>query len=90
MDRESAIWAALAAGTAIGAGIIARKSAAAAWRRARHEEPPLNLDNEDASWRSILAWAAVSGFCVAFARVVGRGAATGAWRKALGRTPPSV
>jgi len=78
MDRERTLWLVLCAGTAIGAGMLARRGASEAWRRTRHEEPPINADDRDANWRNLMAWAAVSGFCVAFARVIGRGVATGA------------
>jgi len=63
--------------------------AAAAWRHARDEEPPLAVEDDDMTWPGILAWAAFSGFCVAFARVVGRGVAREGWRQALGRNPPT-
>lgn len=89
MDRERALWLALGAGTAIGAGMLARHGASAAWRRARNENPPLTIEDDEASWSSVLAWAAISGFCVAFARVVGRGVAQKGWRHALGRNPPA-
>jgi hypothetical protein len=88
MDRERTIWLALGAGAAIGAGMLARRGAASAWRRTLNEEPPLNVEDEQASWPHVLAWAAVSGFCVAFARVVGRGVASETWRHTLGRNPP--
>ncbi len=83
------LWAALATGVAIGAGMAARHGAAAAWRHTRHEEPPINPADTQASWPSVLAWAAVSGFCVAAARAIGYSAASGAWRKALGHQPPT-
>ena len=89
MDKERIFWTALAAGAAIGAGIMAREGAAAGWRYARSEEPPLSIDDERASWRSLLAWTMISGLCVSVARVVGQGAASGAWRKTLGRNPPA-
>lgn len=88
MDRERILWAALAAGATIGAGMAARQGAAAVWRRTRDEEPPQDVADRRNSWQGLLAWAAVSGFCVAFARVVGQGAVSGAWRKAIGRQPP--
>jgi len=88
MDRERTLWLALGAGAAIGAGMLARRGASAAWRRTLDEEPPVNVEDADVSWPHILAWAAVSGFCVAFARVVGRGVASETWRHALGRNPP--
>lgn len=89
MDRERTLWLALGAGAAIGAGILARRGAAAVWRHARDEEPPLAVEDDDMTWPGILAWAAFSGFCVAFARVVGRGVAREGWRQALGRNPPT-
>lgn len=89
MDRERTLWLALGAGAAIGAGMLARRGASAAWQQARNEYPPLAIEDAEASWSAVLAWAAISGFCVAFARVVGRGAAREGWRRALGRNPPT-
>lgn len=88
MDRERILWAALAAGATIGAGMAARQGAAAVWRRTRDEEPPIDAADRRNSWQGLLAWATVSGFCVAFARVIGQGAASGAWRRMLGHNPP--
>ncbi|MDA3919578.1 MAG: DUF4235 domain-containing protein [Salinisphaera sp.] len=88
MNRERILWLALAAGTAIGAGIIARKGTASLWRYTLDEEPPIQVDEPGTSWQRVAVWAALSGFCVAFARVIGRGVASGTWRHALGRNPP--
>lgn len=89
IDRERTLWLALGAGAAIGAGMLARRGAAVAWRHTRQEHPPLTVEDEDMSWPAVLAWAAFSGFCVAFARVVGRGVAREGWRQMLGRNPPT-
>lgn len=87
-DRERVLWLALAAGTAIGAGMLARQGAVSAWRHTLDEEPPLRIDDTATSWPRVAAWAALSGFCIAFARIAGRGLASGTWRQALGRNPP--
>ncbi|MBS62449.1 MAG: hypothetical protein CMN27_05810 [Salinisphaera sp.] len=88
MNRERTLWLALGAGTAIAAGILARRGAASAWRYTLAEEPPVNIEDQDPGWPRILAWAAVSGFCVAFARVAGRGVASRVWQRSLGQRPP--
>lgn len=89
MNRDKAIWLALGAGAAIGASLVARRGATAAWRQAVGDEPPAHAADPQAGWTTLAAWAAVSGLCVATARLIGRGAAVTAYKRLRGRNPPT-
>ncbi|MGB7756544.1 MAG: DUF4235 domain-containing protein [Salinisphaera sp.] len=88
MNRDKTIWLALGAGAAIGAGLVARRGTAVAWRQAVGEEPPRHVADAEVGWTRLVAWAAISGVCVAAARLAGRGLAVTVYKRLLGRRPP--
>jgi hypothetical protein len=83
-------WKIVAFAFAVPTGIAARKALDAAWRAARHNEPPRNPAAPGTAWGEALAWAAVSGVAVAGARLAATRAATATWKSLTGRLPPGV
>jgi hypothetical protein len=83
-------WKITALAFAVPTGIAARKALDAAWRAARHNDPPRNPAAPGTDWAEALAWAAVSGVAIAAARLVATRGATAAWRSLTGKLPPGV
>ena len=83
-------WKIMALAFAVPTGIAVRKSLDAAWRAARHNEPPRNPAAPGTEWGEALAWAAVSGVAVAAARLVAARGAAATWESLTGTLPPGV
>jgi hypothetical protein len=71
-------------------GIAARKALDAAWRAARHDDPPRNPAAPDTNWSEALAWAALSAVAIAGARLVANRGAAAVWKSLTGSLPPGV
>ena len=56
----------------IGASLLTRHTARAAYRRTTGAAPPENPGRRDTRWREALAWGMASGALVGMARVVGQ------------------
>lgn len=90
MTMEKTIWKAVTIGAGVLAGVLVRKLLNAAWRGARHADPPTDPYQHATSWPEALSWAAASGVGIGVARVMAaRGAAAG-WQRAMGAPPPGV
>jgi hypothetical protein len=83
-------WRIVALGFAVPTGIAVRKALDAAWRKARHDDPPKNPAAPGTAWSEALAWAAVSGIAVAAARLVAARGAAATWKSLTGKLPPDV
>jgi hypothetical protein len=83
-------WKLLALGFAVPTGIAARKALDAAWRAARHNDPPRNPAAPGTDWTEALAWAAVSAVAIAGARLVATRGAAAVWKSLTGKLPPGV
>ncbi len=75
---------------AIPAGIAARKAMDAAWRKARHTDPPANPAAPGTTWTEALLWAAASGVAFAAARMIAARGAAATWRSLTGGLPPGL
>ena len=83
-------WKVVAFAFAVPTGIAMRKALDAAWRAARHDDPPRNPAAPGTAWAEALAWAAVSGVAVAAARLIATRGAAATWKTLTGQLPPGV
>jgi hypothetical protein len=83
-------WKIMALAFAVPTGIAVRKSLDAAWRAARHNDPPRNPAAPGTDWGEALAWAAVSGVAVAAARLAAARGAAATWKSLTGQLPPGI
>jgi hypothetical protein len=83
-------WKVVAFAFAVPTGFAMRKALDAAWRAARHDDPPRNPAAPGTAWTEALAWAAVSGIAVAAARLVATRGAAATWKTLTGQLPPGV
>jgi hypothetical protein len=83
-------WRIVALAFAVPTGIAVRKAIDAAWRKAKHDDPPKNPAAPGTQWSEALAWAAVSGVAVAAARMVAARGAAATWKSLTGKLPPGV
>lgn len=86
----SIVWKVLGLGSAIMAGIAARKVLTTAWRKGTGVDPPLNPESPDTDWPEALAWATVSGAVVGIARLLARRKAAAFYRRSSGHLPKGV
>jgi hypothetical protein len=80
-------WMAVAGLASAVAAPLAERAAAAAWRSAAGEDPPVDVDG-DVDWGRALAWTATSALVVALAQVVARRGAGAVWARVTGSRPP--
>ena len=52
-----AVWKVLGTGAAIGAGILAKKLATAGWKLGTGNEPPVNPEDPEVTWKEAIGWA---------------------------------
>lgn len=86
----SFVWKVLGLGSAIMAGVAARKVMTTAWRKGTGFDPPLNPESPDTDWAGALAWATVSGAVVGMARLVARRKAAQFYRRSSGHLPKGL
>ena len=80
-------WTVVAGLASAVAAPLAERAAAAAWRGAAGEDPPVDVDG-DVDWGRALAWTATSALVVALAQVVARRGAGVLWARVTGSRPP--
>jgi hypothetical protein len=83
-------WKIVALAFAVPTGIAMRKALDAAWRAAKHDDPPRNPAAPGTAWTEALAWAAVSGVAVAAARLIAARGAAATWKSLTGSLPPGI
>jgi Protein of unknown function (DUF4235) len=83
-------WKIVAAAFAVPTGIAVRKAIETGWRKAKHDDPPMNPAAPGTEWSEALMWAAVSGIAVAAARLVAARGAAATWKSLTGKLPPGV
>lgn len=77
-------------GSAILAGVAARKVLTTAWRRGTGEDPPANPESPDTTWGQAIAWALASGAVIGLARMLAARKAADYYRKSSGHLPPGL
>lgn len=86
----SFVWKVLGLGSAIMAGVAARKVLTTAWRKGTGFDPPLNPESPETDWGEALVWATVSGAAVGVARLLARRQAARFYRRSAGHLPKGL
>jgi hypothetical protein len=77
-------------GSAVLAGIAARKVMTAAWRKGTGGDPPANPESPDTTWAQAVAWALASGAAIGLARMLAARKAADFYRRSSGHLPPGL
>lgn len=83
-------WKVMGMGSAVLAGIAARKVITAAWRKGTGEDPPANPESPDTTWPQAIAWALASGAAIGLARMLATRKAADYFRRSSGHLPPGL
>lgn len=83
-------WKVMGLGSAILAGVAARKVLTTAWRKGTGEDPPANPESPDTTWGQAIAWALASGAAIGLARMLATRKAADYYRKSSGHLPPGL
>lgn len=83
-------WKVVAAGSAVLAALLARKTAEVAWKAATGHPAPATPKHPDAKWPEALAFAMASGALVGAAKLVATRKAAESWRSMTGVLPPGL
>ena len=83
-------WKVVGYGAGAIAAIVTQKALTAAWRGAKHDDPPVNPAAPGTTWGDGLAWAASTGVALGVARLVAQRGAAAAWEGATGKLPPGL
>ncbi|MFP5346968.1 MAG: DUF4235 domain-containing protein [Actinomycetes bacterium] len=84
------VWKVLGTGSAIIAGLAARKVITAAWQTGTGSPPPANPESPDTSWKEAVGWAVFSGALVGVARLMATRKAAEYYRKSAGHLPKGL
>ncbi|MFZ5871928.1 MAG: DUF4235 domain-containing protein [Actinomycetota bacterium] len=84
------VWKVMGLGSAILAGVAARKVLTTAWRKGTGEDPPANPESPDTTWGQAIAWALASGAAIGLARMLATRKAADYYRKSSGHLPPGL
>ncbi len=90
MAKEELAWKVVATGTALAAGIAARKLVQVAWVKGTGKEPPRNPESPDTTWPEAVGWAVFSGVAYSLARLLATHKAAAYWKKSTGHLPPGL
>jgi len=77
-------------GSAILAGVAAKKVLTAAWVKGTGEDPPANPESPDTTWPQAVGWAVASGAAIGLARMLAARKAAAYYRKSAGHLPPGI
>ncbi|HVE64202.1 MAG TPA: DUF4235 domain-containing protein [Mycobacteriales bacterium] len=83
-------WKVVGIGAGTAAAMLTKKAMTAAWRGAKHADPPANPAAPSTSWPEGLAWAVSTGVALGVARLVAQRGAAAGWQKATGSLPPGL
>ena len=83
-------WKLFGTGSAIAAGVAARKVLSSAWQRGTGHAPPVNPEAPDTSWKEAVGWAVVSGALIGVARMLAARKAAELYRRSAGHLPKGV
>jgi hypothetical protein len=87
---ERTLWKVFGTGLAIAAAVFTRRVITAAWKKAKHADPPANPAAWETTWAEALAWSAATGVAIGVARMVAARGAVAGWQRAFGRLPPDM
>lgn len=84
------VWKLMAAGAAVGAGIVANKLTDGTWKFVSGGDSPSNPEDPDIDLKEAIAFAALSGVIVGLARMFANREATRVYQKTTGHLPPEL
>ena len=84
------MWRILGVGSAVLAGVAARKVLTTAWEKSTGSPPYTNPESPDTSWQEAIAWAVVSGAAVGIARLMATRKAAEYYRRSTGHLPKDL
>ena len=83
-------WRVLATGSALVAGIAAKKLIETAWEKGTGKPPPRNPESPETTWAEAVGWAVISGVVYGLARLFATRQAAGYWKRSTGKLPPGL
>jgi len=83
-------WKILATGTALAAGVVAKKLVEMVWTKGTGSPPPRNPESPDTTWPEAVGWAVFSGVVYGLARLLATRKAASWWKKSTGNLPPGL
>lgn len=83
-------WKVLATGSALVAGIAAKKVLETVWEKGTGKAPPRNPESPDTTWGEAVGWAVLSGTVFALARLVATRQAARYYKRSTGRLPKGL
>jgi len=83
-------WKVMATGSALVAGIAAKKILEVAWEKSTGKAPPRNPESPDTTWAEAVGWAVLSGVVYGLARLVATRQAAGYYKRSTGHLPKGL
>lgn len=83
-------WKVLATGSALVAGIAAKKILETAWEKSTGKTPPRNPESPETTWAEAAGWAVLSGVVYGLARLVATRQAAKYYRRSTGHLPKGL
>lgn len=90
MAQGELTWKIMATGTALAAGLVAKKLVEAVWTKGTGAPPPRNPESPDTTWPQAVGWAVLSGVVYGLARLLATRKAAAWYKKSTGRLPPGL
>lgn len=84
------VWKVVGTGSAIMAGIAAKKVITTAWTKGTGHAPPANPESPDTTWQEALAWALASGAVIGVARMLAARKAANFYKRSTGHLPKGL
>ncbi len=84
------VWKVMAAGAAVGAGIVARKVTDGTWKFVSGGDSPTNPEDPDIDIKEAVAFALLSGAVVGLTRMMANRQATKLYQKSTGHLPQAL
>jgi hypothetical protein len=77
-------------GSAVVAGLVARKAVSAVWKAATGHHPPDSPEHPDSGWPEAIAWVVASSAALAVARLFAARQAANYYRRSTGHLPAKL
>jgi hypothetical protein len=86
----SLAWKVLATGSALVAGLAAKKILETAWTKSTGRPPPRNPESPETTWVEAVGWAVVSGVVYGIARMIATREAAAYYKRSTGHLPEAM
>jgi hypothetical protein len=90
MAGASIAWKLMATGSAVVAGVAAKKVLEVAWEKSTGKAPPRNPESPDTTWAEAVGWAVLSGVVYGLARLVATRQAASYYKRSTGHLPKGL